>query len=45
MAKRQGPRRPERWITRYNRASERKFLFYAAMVMMVAWGCLRFLGG
>ncbi|MBW2618619.1 MAG: hypothetical protein JRC92_07065 [Deltaproteobacteria bacterium] len=45
MAKSQGPKGPEKWITRYSRASERKFLFYAAMAMMVAWGWLRFLGG
>jgi len=39
--------RPDRdkWVTRYSKAAERKFLFYATLGMLILWGCLKLIRG
>lgn len=32
------------WITRYDRAAERKFLFYATLVMLIIWAGFKLFG-
>ena len=36
--------RSMKWVTRYDRQAERKFLFYAAMIMLAIWGSTKIMG-